>query len=295
MENGASKPTGGQAGKPRRSRWVALAVVLAALVVALVLGALGLRQVSRWNVFPGSPLPVPSAAELSPRGLEPLDYRTSDGVALRGVWAAPEGDGAAVVVYFHGNAESAARNLGLAAACSEAGFGALLAEYRGYGGLEGSPTEEGLYRDGLAAVEALRERGVDEGRLVLVGRSLGSGVAVDLAARGVGRGLVLVSPYTSMVDMGRAYVGPLAPLLVPDRFDSEAKAASVRVPAAVIHGTADDLVPFAMAEALVRRLPRGRLVPIEGAGHVEIPDLEETIVREVAAVVAEGEARPAAE
>jgi hypothetical protein len=98
---------------------------------------------------------------------------------------------------------------------------------------------------------------------------------------------VLVSPYTSMTDMARPLVGPLAPLLVPDRFDSQARAPSVELPVVVIHGTADDLVPFEMGQALARRFPRARLVPIAGAGHVDIPGLAELIVREVAAVAAD--------
>lgn len=273
----------------RRRRWaVLLAAALAALVLVAVLSVLGLRQMSRWTVFPGAPLAVPPASELAPEGLEALDYRSADGVALRGVSAAPEGPAAPVVVYFHGNAESAGQNIEVATALRRAGLGALIAEYRGYGGLEGRPSEEAVYSDGLAAVEALRSRGVEESRVLLAGRSLGTGVAVELASRGLGSGLVLVSPYTSMVDMARPLVGPLAPFLVPDRFDSEAKAPSIRIPAVIIHGTDDELVPFAMGERLARRLPRCRLVPVPGAGHVAIPDLADLVAREAAAVAAEG-------
>jgi len=254
--------------------------------VLSAVAVLGLRQMSRRTVFPGARFAVPSDQELARQGLEPLDYRTLDGIALRGFWAEPDRPDAPVVVYFHGNAETADQNFDLAAVLDQAGFGVLLAEYRGYAGLGGSPTEQGLYRDGQAAVEAVVARGIDDDRVVLVGRSLGTGVAVELAHRGLGRGLVLVSPYTSMTDMARPLVGPLAPLLVPDRFDSEARARSVRVPAAVIHGTADDLVPFAMGEAMARSLPRGRLVPVPGAGHIGIPGLADLIAREVAAVAA---------
>jgi uncharacterized protein len=241
-------------------------------------------ELARSVIFPGCPVAFPPVGELErlhPR-VSLLAYRTDDGLDLVGAWARSTASGAPVVVYFHGNAESAAQNLDLASDLAGRGTGVFLAEYRGYGGMPGRPTEGGLYRDGVAAVRAVESSGIPTERLVLAGRSLGSGVAVELARRGFGRALVLISPYTSVVDLGRRLLGPLAPLVVADRFDSLAKLPGLKIPAVILHGTRDEVVPFAMGEALARAGPRARLVALRGRGHNDIPDLAAQVERALA-------------
>ena len=151
------------------------------------------------------------------------------------------------------------------------GLGVFLAEYRGYGGLAGSPSEKGLYADGEAALAELGRLGVPPARVVLVGRSLGSGVAVELATRHRVAAVVLVSAYTSIVDMGRTVAGPLAPLVVRDRFDSLSKIARVASPVVLLHGTRDDVVPVEMGRRLAAARPGARWVEVPEATHNDFP------------------------
>ncbi|MBI5508667.1 MAG: alpha/beta hydrolase [Deltaproteobacteria bacterium] len=147
----------------------------------------------------------------------------------------------------------------------------FLAEYRGYGGLAGEPSESGLFADAAAAVQAVYASGVSQDRVAIVGRSLGTGVAVEMARRGHGRALVLVSPYTNMPDVARSLVGPLT-FLVADKFDSLARIKEVQVPITVIHGTNDAVVPFALGERLALAA-RARLVVVRDRGHNDLDNL----------------------
>ncbi len=260
--------------------------------LTLVLGAflmLGfIHRFARSMIYPGSPVPFPRAEDLARRlpGARLIDYRSADGIALRGALVLAADPAAPVAVYFHGNAESAAQNLPLAAALASHGIGVFLAEFRGYGGLEGTPTEDGLYADGEAAVEAVLAAGVRPERLLLIGRSLGSGIATELALRRPFALLVLISPYTSMVDMGRGLAGPVATLVVPDRYDNLAKIARVRCPVVIFHGTRDEVVPVAMGRALAAAAAGITFVEVPSASHNDFPGLEELVVREIGKRVA---------
>jgi hypothetical protein len=258
------------------SKWVLL--LLGALLAAGLV--FFLRSFARVLAFPGSRIPLPSAGTLGEQG-RILAFRTADGLALRAAWVASGVSGAKVVVFFHGNAESAAQNLPLAAALASGGVDVVLAEYRGYGGGPGRPDEAGLYADGAALLSVLDREGVARDRLVLVGRSLGSGVAVELSLRSPPSLLILVSPYTSFPDLGRSLVGPLAPLVVPDRFDNLGKIGSLACPVVILHGTKDDVVPFRMGEALARAGRGVRFLPLEGRAHNDIPDLPALLLGEI--------------
>ncbi len=248
----------------------ALIVVVILLILAMPV-LWGLKALSRSLMFPGCPVRFPPAADLARYGVRLLDTRTADGLALAAAWTPPRAATDPCVVYFHGNAESAAQNLDLIQLNAAHGWGVMLVEYRGYGGLPGSPTESGLYADAEAALAALAAAGVPSDRVVLVGRSLGTGVAVEMARRGRGRTLVLISAYTSMVEMGRSVAGFLAPMAIADRFDNAAKVGTLRLPALVIHGERDEVVPFAMGVEIARRLPGARFVAVPNAGHNDLP------------------------
>ena len=249
----------------------------------LVLLVLILRSFSRLVAYPGSPVSFPAEGRLGPEA-RLLDIRTEDGLSLRAAWFSSGVPDAPVALFFHGNAESAAQNGPLAAALAVGGVDAVLAEYRGYGGMPGSPSEAGLVFDGEAVLAALRANGVSPARTVLVGRSLGTGVAVELARRSPPALLVLVSPYTSFADLGRGLVGPFAPLVVADRFDNLSKIGTLTCPVTILHGTMDEVVPFRMGERLARAGKDVRFVPLEGRGHNDIPDLPGLLLAEIARV-----------
>jgi pimeloyl-ACP methyl ester carboxylesterase len=153
------------------------------------------------------------------------------------------------------------------------GLGFFAPEYPGYGlsGTE-SVSERAIYEDAEAALVHLCgvER-VTREQIVLQGQSLGTGVAIEMAIRGHGSRLVLISAYTSMPDMARRLV-PFLPagLVVRDRFDSAAKASRVTLPALVIHGKDDELIPASMGEALARLLPNAELEVLPGVHHNDV-------------------------
>jgi len=251
--------------------------ILLVVLVPLIL----LRLVSRSLIYPGSRVPFPSDLEGRYPGAVLLRYDSAAGTPLAGALLRGPAAGAPTAVYFHGNAESAAQNLDLAAGLVRRGVSVFLPELRGYGGFAGRPTEKHLYADGEAAFEALRSTGIPLETTVLVGRSLGSGIAVELALRHPCAKIVLISPYTSMVDMGRLVVGPLAPLLVPDRYDNLAKLGRLKVPIVILHGTRDEVIPVRMGRALAAAGRGVRYLEVPEASHNDFPGLEARVAAEI--------------
>jgi pimeloyl-ACP methyl ester carboxylesterase len=181
------------------------------------------------------------------------------------VWV-QERPGQRAVVYFGGNAEDVAMSLAELELTSP-GRALFLMNYRGYGGSSGEPTETGIHADALALFDLVRER---HSQVALVGRSLGSAVAVHVASeRDVDR-LVLITPFDSFASVGAAHF-PIFPvrLLLRDRYDAASRAARVRAPVLAVIAGEDEIIPRASAEALVAALPPGavRTVVIEGAMH----------------------------
>jgi len=165
-------------------------------------------------------------------------------------------DGSKTIVYFHGNGGHIGYRGGKVRPYLDAGYGMLLVSYRGYGGNPGSPTEDGLYADGHAAMAFLAEQGVAPGQTVVYGESLGTGVAVQIALDQARAGtpveaVVLEAPFTSTVDAGSNHY-PWLPVrwLMKDRFDSLSKIAGIQAPLLIIHGGRDRVVPFRQGKAL---------------------------------------------
>jgi hypothetical protein len=250
------------------------------ILVVLAIGILLLRFfVARSLIYPGSPVAFPPDLERRIPGARLLRYHSADGTPLEGALLRSAVPAGPVAVYFHGNAESAAQSLSWVGTLVGHGISVFLPEVRGFGGLPGRITEKHLYMDGEAALDALRAEGIPPERTALLGRSLGTGIAVELALRCPCRQLVLVSPYTSMVDMGRLVVGPLAPLVVPDRLDSLDKIGRVRMPVVILHGTRDEVIPVRMGRALAAAAPRGsRYIEVPEARHNDFPGLEEVLM-----------------
>lgn len=261
------------------------AAALASAALAFVM----LTALVRSMIFPASDVRFPEPAAGEPWRI--VRYEAADGTRLAGAFFPPPAAGSPVVLYFHGNAEAAAQNLPLAGSLRGAGFGVFLAEYRGYGALPGSPSEKGLYADGEAALAELGRLDIPPARVVLVGRSLGSGVAVDLATRHPFAAVVLVSAYTSVVDLGRSFAGPIARFVVRDRFDSLSKIARVASPVVLLHGTRDDVIPVEMGRRLAAARHGSRWVEIPEATHNDFPGLAPLIQREIEGLLA-GQARP---
>ncbi len=217
------------------------------------------------------PAGAPNPIDADIAGMLVVSYGTSDGLVLGG-WYRPARAGLQTLVYFHGNAGHLGDRLILVQPYLDAGYGVLLAGYRGYGGNPGRPGEEGFYADGRAALAWLAANGVAPSRTVLFGESLGTGVAVQMAVEYRIAGLVLQSPFTSVVDVGQDKV-PWLPvsLLMTDRFDSLSKISRITAPLLLIHGEADRVVPIHLGRRLFEAAPEPKTAQfVPGAGHNDL-------------------------
>lgn len=250
----------------RGTRWVGrfVACVLVLYALACVVIALAYRVV----LYPVPHRPLPST---------PSDATLLSPHALR---FGPS-DAALTIVFFHGNGELAEDGIDLARQLALYDYRVVLAEYPGYGAMRASsaPSEHAIY-DGASSLLASLD--VPNDHLVLMGFSLGTGVAMEMASRGLGRALVLLAPYTSIPDVAQSHV-PFFPmrLLMRDRFDSLSKAPSITMPAFVAHGDADVVVPFAMGETLAHALPHGQFVAVPGGHHMDLFARDEHLLQEI--------------
>ncbi len=178
------------------------------------------------------------------------------------------------VLVCHGNAGNISGRLDRVALLQgRLGVDVFLFDYRGFGRSEGRPSEEGTYRDALAAYRYLiDERGIGAQRLLLFGESLGAAVAIELALREPAAALVLEAPFTSIADMARVaypFLGPFTSL-VRTRYDNLAKIPGIALPLLIFHARRDPVVPFEQGEALFKAAPEPKaFVPLENAGHAD--------------------------
>lgn len=197
------------------------------------------------------------------------------------LWRPVAGDGP-VVVHFHGNAEQVSNEAWLAEAFAAQGISFAAVEYPGYAGTAGDPSEASLVAAAVAALAHLTgSLGIAKQRLVLSGQSVGTGVAVAIAAKGWGTRLLLLTPYTALPEVAaRVFTWLPVRLLMRDKFDSASRAAEVKVPVLVIHGTDDEVIPFDLGQALAGKFNAGHFVQIPGGHHNDLWDRPE-VVREV--------------
>ena len=240
--------------------------LIAAIAYVLLVGLMYLSQ--RSLLYPGTSATLPP--EHASWG-ENVSIRTPDGETLHGLYDQGE-PGKPSVLFFLGNADRVSNYGFLAQALAARGIGLLAISYRGYPGSTGSPTEEGLLTDGIAAFDWLSVR--SESEIVLLGQSLGSGVAVNTAAQRPAVAVILASAYLSVLSLAQTHY-PFVPvaLLIKDPFRSDLKIAKVRQPKLFIHGRRDDIIPLSSGEALYRAAPEPKQMLIyDGSGHNDIWD-----------------------
>lgn len=247
------------------------------LVAGLALAAAYLAIASYFYLEQRAILFVSDRTDIAPAsagldGAEVLRLVTADGVPLVAWWLA--GPGRDTVLYFHGNGGALGDRVPRIRTLAALGFSVLAIDYRGYGGSGGQPSEAGLARDADAAYAVLRDRGVAPDRLLVYGESLGTAVAVSLAARRPVGGLILDAPFSSVVDVAadRYWMLPVRWLLA-DPFRSDLAIRHVAAPILMLHGDRDDIVPIRYGRRLLSRAPPGaRLETLEGAGHTVLQD-----------------------
>jgi fermentation-respiration switch protein FrsA (DUF1100 family) len=189
-------------------------------------------------------------AEAGMANVVEIQLTTEDGIRIA-AWHSPAPSGAPTIVYFHGNGGSVGMFTGLMRRIQKAGYGAVFVSYRGYPGSEGFPSEEGLYADGRAVMSWMTAQGIAPEQIFLFGHSLGTGVAVKLASERQVGGIILESPYTSIVDVA-ALSFPVFPLswLMKDQYDSLSRIKDVHAPLLLMHGALDKAIPMRFGQQL---------------------------------------------
>jgi len=227
--------------------FVKLTLVAFGLIYATALGGLYVFQ-RDLQYFPGQSDPAPETLGLS--GVFRQTLATPDGESLV-LWYSPANPGRPTILFLHGNAGTIANRADRLEFYQAQGVGAAFLSWRGYGGSSGRPTETGLLIDAVTAYRHLRGLGIGADRIVLVGESLGAGVAVQLAAAHPVAAVVLEAPFTAAVDVARqTYPWVPVSLLMKDQYRSRDHIARIRAPLLILHGEADAVIPFGFGKAL---------------------------------------------
>lgn len=191
---------------------------------------------------------VPTAIGLD---YEDIFLQTTDNQRLHAWYVAAE-DAKGVVLFLHGNAGNVSHRLASLQIFNRLDMSTLIIDYRGYGDSEGTPSEQGTYKDAETAWNYLTlERGIDAGRIIIFGRSLGGAVAAWLGARVEPAGIIMESAFVSLASLAKQYY-PYMPvdLLLHSRYPTRDYMAAINAPTLLIHSREDELIPFQHAQQL---------------------------------------------
>lgn len=228
------------------------------------------RMVRNFLYFPDH-LPLDLSPPRWAGNAEEVWMDCEDGVRIHGLWWAEPAEGP-VILFLHGNAQEVYSWSLVHQELAPVGCRLLLIDYHGYGKSEGEPHEAGLYLDGRAAMGWLGEHGVDESKIIVFGKSLGGGVACEIAQDRRLRALILESTFTSLARAARKLF-PFFPPGVPlgESYNSLSRLPRVRCPVMVIHGDRDELIPVGEGMDLYEAAPEPKeLYLVQGAGHNDV-------------------------
>ena len=183
--------------------------------------------------------------------IEKVKIKTDDNIDLLAWYHNKDIKKFKTILYLHGNAGSLENRIHKINHFKDMNINFILLAWRGFSGNKGKPTEQGLYQDARSAVKWLINQGVTEENIIIYGESLGTGVATEIAQNKNFAGVILESPFTSMIDLGKKYY-PIFPvkLLLKDKYESEKKIKNLKSPLLVMHGKKDKIVPFYMGEKI---------------------------------------------
>ncbi|MFT6908570.1 MAG: fermentation-respiration switch protein FrsA (DUF1100 family) [Oleiphilaceae bacterium] len=209
-----------------------------------------------------------------PDGIEEFSVETEDHIKIRGLYL-PAKESDKVVIYFHGNAGNIYHRIPSLIQLRKFGLNVVGVSYRGYGKSEGEPTEDGVYLDGKATFDYVSKGlGFSHKNIIVIGRSIGTTVAINTAQNKDIAGLILVTPLSS--GKAHANAGSLSSVsfLAGDSFNNMSKMNNIKTSILVIHGTKDRVIPYSMGKEIFDAAnTRKKFVTIDGAGHNNLHDV----------------------
>jgi uncharacterized protein len=183
--------------------------------------------------------------------IEKVNIKTSDNLSLLGWFHKKDLKKFKTILYFHGNAGKLENRIHKLNHFKDMDVNFLIIAWRGFSGNEGKPSEKGLYIDGISAIAWLKSLGLIEKDIILYGESLGTGIATHMAQNNDYAGLVLETPFTSMTEAAKNFY-PYIPveILLRDKYKNDKKIKNISIPVLVMHGEADQIVPFWMGQKI---------------------------------------------
>ena len=183
--------------------------------------------------------------------IEKVKITTSDNIDLLGWFHKKDLKNLKTIVYFHGNAGKLENRIYKLNYFKEMDVNFLIIAWRGFSGNNGKPSEKGLYEDGKSTITWLKNLGLLDEDIIIYGESLGTGIATELAQNNNYAGLILETPFTSMIEAAKNFY-PYIPvgLLLKDKYKNDKKILDINIPLLVMHGEADQIVPFWMGKKI---------------------------------------------
>ena len=183
--------------------------------------------------------------------IEKVSIKTNDNLKLLGWYKNNNLSKYKTVLFLHGNAGTLENRIHKINHFEKINVNFLLVAWRGFSGNKGKPTEKGLYEDARSAVKWLEEKGIKKNNIILYGESLGTGVVTEIAQNENFAGVILESPFTSMIDAGKDKY-PFLPvkILLKDKYESDKKIKNIKSPVLIMHGKVDKIVPFHMGQTM---------------------------------------------
>ena len=221
---------------------IGILVIYISLLVLLFIFQRNLMYHPEENNYSGDKLEVE---------VEKVKILTSDGINLLGWFHKKDLKRFKTIIYFHGNAGKLENRIHKLNHFKDMDVNFLIIAWRGFSGNKGKPSEKGLYIDANSAIKWLKKLGLKEKDIILYGESLGTGVATEIAQSNNYAGLILETPFTSMIEAAKNFY-PYIPvsLLLKDKYDNQNKIKNINTPVLVMHGEIDQIVPFRMGKKI---------------------------------------------
>ncbi len=207
-------------------------------------------------------------------GLKEVEFTTSDGLILKSLFKKPSSKDTSTVLIFHGNAGHVGHRVDKFKHFIESGYGLLLVEYRGYGKNPGKPSENGIYKDGQAALNFLFKQNILAKEIIIYGESLGCGIATKLSTENSFGATILEAPYTSIADVAQNHYWYLpAKWLVLDKHDIIRIIEDIKSPLLIMHGEKDNIINITLGKKVFNSAPEPKqALYIPNAGHNNLFD-----------------------